>query len=318
MIKNKKDKREVWDFFVVGGGPVGVAAAIYAGRFMLKTIVVGKEIGGLIVRTHIVENYPGFTSVTGQELMNAFLTHAASMNIPVVEDEVQHITQKESFLFEIVCGEKTYYSKTLLFATGSKWRTLDVPGYREFYAKGVSHCATCDGAFFKNKTVAVIGGSDSAAKEALLLTQYAKKVYIIYRGEEIHPEPINGARVKANQKIEIINKTNVTEIKGNKMVTDVILDRPFRGRKDIGVDGVFIEIGHIPLSDIATSLGVKTNDKSEIIVGTDSRTNLPGIYAAGDVTQAPYRQVITGAAEGVIAAFSAYEDIGKHEFKKKQ
>lgn len=314
MAKNKK---EVWDFFVVGGGPTGVAAAIYASRFMLNSIVVGKEIGGLIVKTHLVENYPGFPSCTGQELMDAFLKHAASMKIPVVEDEVVSIKKDGSFQFEITCKEKIYYAKTVTFATGSKYRILDVPGYHEFYAKGVSHCATCDGAFFKNKIVGIVGGSDSAAKEALLLSEYAAKVYIIYRGDEIHPEPINGARVKANPKIEIITHTNIVAIRGNKVVTGVVFDMPYNGKKEFTLDGLFIEIGHIPLSDLAVSLGVTVNEKKEILIGSDARTNVAGIYAAGDVTHSPYRQVITGAAEGVIAAFSAYEDINKHKFQKK-
>jgi len=164
MAKNKND---VWDFFVIGGGPTGVAAAIYASRFMLKAIVVGKDIGGLIVKTHLVENYPGFPSCTGQELMDAFLKHAASMQIPIVEDEVLGIKKSAPFQFEIECKEKTYFAKTVTFATGSKYRILDVPGYHEYYAKGVSHCATCDGAFFKKKVVGVVGGSDSAAKNAI-------------------------------------------------------------------------------------------------------------------------------------------------------
>jgi len=142
-------------------------------------------------------------------------------------------------------------------------------------------------------------------------------VYIIYRGEEIHPEPINCARVKANQKIEIIANTNIVEIRGNKVVTGVVFDKPYNGKKEFPLDGLFIEIGHIPLSDLAVSLGVALNEKKEILIGPDSRTNAEGVYAAGDVTHSPYRQVITGAAEGIIAAFSAYEDVNKQKFQKK-
>lgn len=315
---NTKKKEEACDFFVVGGGPTGIAAAIYAGRFLLKTIVVGKDIGGLIVKTHIVENYPGFSSISGQGLMDAFLQHAASMHIPVIEDEIVQITRRDIFDFHVRCKEKTYAAKTITFATGSRYRTLDVPGYKEFYAKGVSHCATCDAAFFKNKIVCVVGGSDSAAKEALLLSQYAKKVYVVYRGDEIHPEPINGARVAANHKIEVIPNTNITAITGGKVVSGVVFDKPYHGRTAFSTDGVFIEIGHIPSSELAVSLGVRTNEKKEILIGSDARTNVPGVYAAGDVTQAPYRQVITGAAEGVVAAFSAYEDLGKYAFTRKK
>ncbi|GAH35234.1 unnamed protein product, partial [marine sediment metagenome] len=167
----------------------------------------------------------------------------------------------------------------------------------------VSYCATCDGSFYKDKTVCVIGGSDSAAKEALFLSQNVKKVYIIYRGEEIRAEPINKKRVEKNQKIEIIYKTNITEIKGDNTVNSVIFDNG----TEFEVDGVFIEVGSVPNSDIAKHIGIKTNDKDEIIINRKSETNLPGIFAAGDVADAPFKQAITGVAEGVVAAYSAFD-----------
>ncbi|MFW9899491.1 MAG: NAD(P)/FAD-dependent oxidoreductase, partial [Candidatus Thorarchaeota archaeon] len=176
-------------------------------------------------------------------------------------------------------------------------------GEEEFTGKGVSYCATCDGPFFKDKIVCVIGGSDSAAKEALFLAQTVKKVYIIYRGEEIRAEPINKKRVYENDKIEIIYKTNITEIKGDGSVKSVI----FENNQEFEVDGVFIEIGSIPASDIVKSIGVELNEKNEIIINRKSETNIPGIYAAGDVADAPFKQAITGVAEGVIAAYGIFD-----------
>ena len=204
--------------------------------------------------------------------------------------------------------------KTILFATGTKWKKLpeSVKGSREFENKGVNYCAICDGPLFRNKIVGVVGGSDSAAKDAMLLSEHAKKVYIIYRGEKIHPEPINMKRVEQNKKIEIINNTNVAEVKGEQIVKSVVLDRMYKGKKELELDGIFIAIGHIVLSDLAKPLGVKLNGKGEIIIDhKTSETNIEGVYAAGDVADKPFKQAITGVAEGCTAAYSAYEYITK-------
>ena len=171
---------------------------------------------------------------------------------------------------------------------------------------------------FKGKTVGVVGGSDSAVKEALLLTEYAKKVYIIYRGEKIHPEPINLDRAKKmikKGKIEIINNTNVIEIKGDgEKINSVVFDKTYRGKKDFKLDGLFVDIGHIPLSDLAKDVGVKINDKSEIIIDRKSDTNIKGFYAAGDVTDTEFKQAITGVGEAVHAVYSVYEYVNNGEF----
>ena len=176
--------------------------------------------------------------------------------------------------------------------------------------KGVHYCALCDGPLYKNKIVAIVGGSDSAAKDALLLSEHAKKVYIIYRGEEIHPEPINLQRIKANKKIEVINSTNIKEVKGEKFVNSVILDKKYKGKENLELDGVFVAIGHIILSDLAKAIGVKLNEKGEIKINhMTSETNIPGVFAAGDVTDKQFKQLITGVADGCTAAYSAYEHI---------
>ena len=308
MMENSKKtirQRRMYDFVIVGGGPAAMSAAVYAARFKMKTIVLAREIGGTIVNTHLIENWPGEKSLSGMELMQKLQEHVESLDVEIKQAEVKEIKQSgKNFLLET--DEGKYEGKTILLATGTKHRKLGVPGEEEFSGRGVSYCAVCDGAFFADKVVAVVGGSDSAAKEALFLSEHAKKVYIIYRKEKIRAEPINGDRVDANKKIEIINNTNVLEIKGDKFVESVVLDTPYKGNKDLKLDGVFIEIGYDPQNELAKGLGAKLDKGGEIISGKGSETSVPGVYSAGDVTSGSFKQAITAAAQGVIAANSAY------------
>ncbi|MFX1409721.1 MAG: NAD(P)/FAD-dependent oxidoreductase [Promethearchaeota archaeon] len=296
------DLEKTYDLIVLGGGPTAIGCAIYAARFAMEVLVIGKTFGGLIATTHIVENYPAITSISGQGLMDMFKDHMDSLYIPYISDEIRSIEKIDDH-FELHSFFQKFKAYTVCIATGSERRKLGIPGEEEFAGRGVSYCATCDGPFYNNKVVCVIGGSDSAAKEALFLTQNARKVYIIYRGEEIRAEPINKKRVYENDKIEIIKNTKVVEINGDNSVNSVT----FENGNKFEVEGVFIEIGSIPNSDLAKQIGVKTNEKGEIIINRKSETNIPGIYAAGDVADAPFKQAITGVAEGVIAAYSAFD-----------
>ncbi len=300
----------MYDLVIIGGGIAGFGAAMYAGRMQLKTLLLAEARGGTILLAPFVENYPGFGRLTGAELFKKIERHAEEYSTEVKNEKAVEI-EKNKGKFIIKTGEKTYESKTVLLATGTELRKLNVHGEKEFEGKGVHYCALCDGFFYKDKIVGVVGGSDSAAKEALLLSQWAKKVYIIYRKEKIRAEPVITERIMKNKKIEIINNTDVVEIKGDKFVTDVILDKAHKGNKEFKLDGLFIDIGRIPLSDLAKKLGVKTNKKEEIITDKESKTNIPYIFAAGDVTNSEYKQAVTGVAEGVRAVFSAYEYI-KH------
>jgi thioredoxin reductase (NADPH) len=295
---------KTYDLIVLGGGPTAIGCAIYAARFALDVLIVGKIFGGLIATTHLVENYPGITSTSGQGLMDMFKEHMNSLRIPYITDEIRSIEQASDH-FVLHSFFQKFKAKSVVIATGSERKKLGIPGEEKFAGRGVSYCATCDGPFYKDKTVCVIGGSDSAAKEALFLSQNVKKVYIIYRGDEIRAEPINKKRVEENHKIEIIYKTNIVEIKGDNTVKSVIFDNG----TEFEVDGVFIEVGSIPNSDLAKRIGVKTNQKDEIIINRKSETNLPGVFAAGDVADAPFKQAITGVAEGVVAAYSAFDYI---------
>ncbi len=311
-------KTKEYDFIVLGAGGTGLAAGMYAARLGLKTLVLGHSygselpVGGVITTTNAVENYPGFIRLTGTELADKIRDHAKSYDLVEIKEEKASEIKKSGNEFLVKTNKTEYKAKTILFATGTKWRQLEVPGSKEFENKGIAYCALCDGPLYKNKVVAVVGGSDSAAKDALLLIEHAKKVYIIYRGEQIRPEPINLDRIKANKKIEVINKTNVVEVKGKNFVKSVILDNSYKGSKELKLDGVFVAIGHIVLSDLAKPIGVKLNNKGEIIIDhKTSETNIPGIFAAGDVTDKPFKQLITGVADGCTAAFSAYEYITK-------
>ncbi|PIN94063.1 thioredoxin reductase, partial [Candidatus Pacearchaeota archaeon CG10_big_fil_rev_8_21_14_0_10_31_9] len=270
-------------------------------------------IGGIITTTNIVENYPGFIRLSGEELAKKIEEHAKSYDLVEIKEEKASAVKKQGNYFSVKTETNDYFGKTVLFATGTKWKKLDIKGSKEFENKGVNYCALCDGPLFRNKTVAVIGGSDSAAKDALVLSEHASKVYIIYRGNEIHPEIVNMGRIKANKKIEIINNTNLTEIRGDKSLKSVILDKPYKSSNELKLDGIFVAIGHIALSDLAKPLGVKINKSGEIIIDhKTSETNIAGIFAAGDVADKPFKQLITGVAEGCTAAYSAYEYITKH------
>ena len=295
----------MYDTIIIGSGVSGLSAAMYAGRLKLKTLVLGELPGGTITTTHIVENYPGFTSVTGKELADAVQEHAETYDIEISQESVSHIQGHECF---VVTARNTYKGKTLILATGTEYRKLHIQGAD---MPGVHYCALCDGPLYTGRTVAVVGGSDSAAKEALLLADYAKEVYIIYRGKEIHPEPVNMARVQENEKIKIINETNITEIRGEKRVQTLVLDNPYNNSREFSVDGLFVAIGLIPLSGIAREIGVKTNEKGEIIIDKSCRTNVEGVFAAGDVTDTDFKQAIIGAAQGVTAAYQAYEYVNQ-------
>jgi thioredoxin reductase (NADPH) len=309
---------EKYDFVILGAGGTGLAAAMYGARLGLKTLVLGAThgselpIGGVITTTNYVENYPGFKKILGFELAKNLEEHAREYDLVTIKNEKATEVSKSGEIFLVKTEKGEYESKTLLFATGTKWRKLDVPGSIEFENKGVNYCALCDAPLFKDKIAAIVGGSDSAGKDALILAEHAKKVYIIYRGEEIHPEPVTHEDIKKNPKIEIINNTNVIEVKGDQLMSSVVLDKEYNGSKELELSGLFIAIGHLVLSGLAKPLGVELTEKDEIIIDhKTSKTNVEGIFAAGDVTDKQFKQLITGVADGCTAAYSAYEFIKK-------
>ncbi|MFX1264932.1 MAG: NAD(P)/FAD-dependent oxidoreductase [Promethearchaeota archaeon] len=304
----------MYDLVVIGSGVTGYSAAMYAARLDLSVAVIGDVDGGTITLTDDVANYPGFIQLTGKELADKLKEHALDYPVTIETGTVADVFRDSQDFFYVVTNNKTFLAKTVLFATGMKERELEVPGHDELRNKGVSYCALCDAPLFKDKIVAVIGGSDSAAKEALLLAKYCPKVYVIYRRAKIRPEPINARRIEADSGIEVITETNVTEVLGDSRVTGVRLDKPHNGSDVLELDGIFVAIGGIPYSELARKLGVETNEKGEITIDRSSRTNIEGVFAAGDVVDTEFKQAITGVAEGVHAAYQAYRYVNEREF----
>ncbi|AEM37895.1 thioredoxin reductase [Pyrolobus fumarii 1A] len=314
--------RKVYDVVIVGGGPAGLTAAIYAARYMLDTILVTEEIGGQIAEAGWVENYPGFPRILGSELVKRFVDHVRHYKVPIILDYVENVKRDadcDCFHVETRRGV-TYKSHTVILAVGVKRRRLNVPGEAELRGKGVSYCAPCDAPLFKDKTVAVVGGGDSAASAALLLAEYASKVYIVHRRDKLRVQPIYEKLLRENPKIEVVYNKVVQRIIGSNRVEGIELrDRVTGETSVLRVDGVFVEIGSEPPKELAQRIGLETDEEGYIKVGPDQSTNIPGIFAAGDCTTAmnKYRQVITAAAQGAVAAASAYNYLVRKGIKGK-
>lgn len=300
----------LYDLLIVGGGCAGLGASIYARRFNMEVAILTEGLGGTITTTHLVENYPGFISLSGQGLADQLINHAKANDVPFkIGNRVSSI-KKEGDVFKVQFGKELFESRTVLLATGTTYRKLGIPGEAEFSAKGVSYCATCDAGFFKGKNVIMVGGGDSAVKESLILAQHAAHVTIVYRGESFtKAEPINLKRMEATPNIAAKFKTNLTEILGDTTVKKVKFDTG----EEMDTQGVFIEIGRIPLTDMVNELGVTKNDKGELLINHMSETNVPGFYAAGDVTDTEWKQAIVGVAEGTKAAYMAFEYVSKQK-----
>ena len=296
----------VYDVIIVGGGPAGLSAAMYARRYNMRTLVIAKDYG-LAADAPAIENYPGFISISGGDLVRKFMEHAEYYGAEIEMDEVIEVRKKDN-LFEVIASD-TYYARSVIFAMGSRRRTLDIPGEAEFRGRGVSYCATCDAPLFRNRVVAVVGGSDAACVSALHLAEFASKVYQIYRRDKLRGEPINVKRVLENEKIEVIYNAVPVEIVGDMRVKGIKVRFKDGGEKLIEVDGIFVEIGSIPNSEIAKKLGVAVDEEGHIIVDSGMRTNIPGVFAAGDITTGSekFEQIVTAVAEGALAARSAYD-----------
>jgi thioredoxin reductase (NADPH) len=305
-----------WDVIIIGAGSAGMAAAIYAARFNLKTLVIGKVVGGLLNESHNVENYPGYKSIPGLDLMMNFKAHCDNLQVPFKEEwavdaKAHNLDKPRETYFEIITENDegvrtTYFGRTVILTMGTKHKKLGAKNEDALAGKGVSYCATCDAAFYRNIPVCIIGGGDSAAQAGELVAEFASHVYMIVRADHMRAEPINLKRLQENPKVTILYNTEVKEVLGEKEVEGVVLSKPFSGKEILPVQGMFVEIGHDIQSEIAVKLGVKVNDHKEIIINSESETNIRGVYAAGDVGNRKYKQALTGASEGAIAAFGAY------------
>jgi thioredoxin reductase (NADPH) len=295
-----------YDLAIIGAGPAGLSASVYASRYGIKNIIIGEIPGGLPNETHEIGNWLGTPKISGYEFSQLALEHAKSLGSPVTTYKVDQIIEQEgNFEILLSSGEKIK-AKAILLAMGTRHRRLGIPGEKDLLGKGVSYCATCDGFFYKKKTVAVVGGNDSAAEAALYLADIADKVYIIYRKEKIRTEDFWAKSIEKNPKIEIICNTNIKEIRGKEKLEEVLLDNPYQNSETLKIDGLFIEIGLEPSTDLVKNLGVDLDEEGHIKIEPDGRTTKKGIWAAGDITNGSnkFKQIVTAAAEGAIAARS--------------
>jgi thioredoxin reductase (NADPH) len=306
----------MYDVIIIGGGICGFSAAMYTGRLGLKTLIFeGKVLGGTIITTNIVENWPGIKKISGEELAMQVIEHAKEYDITVQDEWVKEVkVGGNKGCFTVVTDEESYEGRTIIFATGAEHRKHPAKNADKLENRGVHYCALCDGPLYSGRSLAVIGGGDTAAKEALLLTDFAKKVYLLVRREKLRGEPINNERVKSNKKIKVMTEVNVTEMKGENKVESLLLKFKDGRDDELKVDAAFVAIGIVPLSGLAGALGVKLNGEKEIIIDRESSTNIKGVFACGDVTDTSFKQAITGAGEAVSAAYWAYVHVNDEDY----
>lgn len=299
-------EERIYDVIIAGAGPAGMTAAVYTSRANLDTLMLERGIpGGQMANTEDVENYPGYDSILGPDLSNKMFEHAKKFGAEYAYGDIKEVKDGKEYK-TIIAGNKEYKTRSLIITTGAKWKKLGVPGEDELSGRGVSYCAVCDGAFFKNRELIVVGGGDSAVEEGVYLTRFAEKVTIVHRRDKLRAQPILQQRAIANEKVEFIWDTTVEEINGeNNKVSSVTLLNQRTGEKyEKTADGVFIYVGMVPLSEPFQSLGI-TNDLGYIHTNERMETAVPGVFAAGDIRDKELRQIVTATGDGSIAAQAA-------------
>ena len=304
-----------YDVAIVGQGAAAFAASMYAARYQMRPVVIGETFGGETATGGLIENYPGYPAIDGFELMMRFREQADRNQVPVIDDRVETVARRaHCFDLTTASGER-YRASTVILAVGRERRKLGIEHEEEWTGKGVSYCSTCDAPLHRGNAVAVVGGGDAAVKGAVLLSKYARKVYVVYRGAAFtRPEPLNVRLLDERENVERVFGANVIELRGGDGLASIVLDREHDGSSELEVDGIFIEIGADPRSELAGQLGVELNEKGEIVVDEAMRTSVHGVFAAGDITNAAgeLKQTITAAAQGALAASAAYADVSEH------
>ena len=295
----------IYDLIIIGGGIAGLSAAIQTNRFNLKALVLTKKIGGVIRNTHIVENYPGIKNISGESLSNLFIEHAKSVNVKIVEEFATDL-YLQGKLFYVKSNKSNYKGHSVIYATGGRTRRLGLFDENRFVNKGLYYSHLYDNNLLNDKVFGVVGGSDSAVREAIFLSEYARKVYIIYRKDKLRAEPISLEKIHKNKKIVIVNNAEVVALNGGDFIESVDLNRKYKSSNKLQLDGLFINIGFEPQIDLASKVGVKLNGNNEIVINRQCETNIKGLFAAGDCTDEKWKQAITAASGGSIAVHSAY------------
>ena len=293
----------ITDLIIIGGGPAGITASVYASRKKMNFLLITKDIGGQAAWSSDVENYPGYQFITGPDLVAKFQEHMQKYTIQLRENEEVVELEKKDGIIYIKTTKASYEAKTVIVASGKKVKEIGVPGEREYKNKGVAYCVTCDGPLFAEKDVAVVGGGNSALGAAIQMMNIANKVYLINITDKFTGDAVMQEKVKNNPKITILHNTRIESITGDKFVKGLNIDT--RGKKEaIDVKGVFIEIGLMPNSWFAKD--IDKNENGEIKVNCANETNIPGIFAAGDVTSVPEKQIVIAAGDGAKAALGAF------------
>lgn len=296
----------MYDIIIIGSGPAGLSAAIYAQRACLDTIVIEKNgiSGGQVLNTWEVDNYPGFPGVTGFELSRQFREHANKLGARVVQDEVVQV-ELSGNVKKVVCEEETYEARCVILASGAHHRTLEVPGEEELRGAGVSYCATCDGAFFRGRTVAVVGGGDAALEDAIFLARMCEKVYIVHHRDKLRGAKRLQERLQALENIEFVWNSETAAIEGNGQVEALRLRQTQTGEeRRLDVDGVFIAVGIAPESELYAGQ-LELDEQGYIRADESGQTSVPGVFAAGDVRTKALRQILTAASDGANCVASA-------------
>jgi thioredoxin reductase (NADPH) len=299
---------ENWELIIIGAGAAGLAAGIYGARSGLKTLILEEKMaGGTTADAPLVENYPGFQSIGGRELAEKMVAHCRSIGVEIHELEKVVSLEFKGEKKIVETDKATYETKTVVIASGTRYRELGIPGEKELRGRGVSYCGVCDGPLFKNKRVLVVGGGNSAVITALYIAELASEVKLTHRRGMLRAEEALVEALKNKRNVEILWNTEAKEIEGANVVGKALLfDNKIGETKELEVDGVFIQVGEDPNSQLAKKAGVNVDGEGYIIVDMRQRTNMAGVYAAGDVTDHPVKQVGTAVGQGITAALEAY------------
>jgi len=299
---------KTYDLIVVGAGPAGVSAGIYAQNFGIDCLIIGEISGGTINTAYKVENYPGIFNITGKELGEKFKGHLAYLKVPFIQERVSKILKRGEG-FEIISGQNSYSAASLILALGSEAKKIEIKNIDKFEQKGVSYCSQNCVSLFKNQDIIIVGGANAAAMGTVMLAKEVNKIYLVYRKDKLRADDIWIKRVEKLKNVEIIYNANAIEANGRDWLEEVVLDN---GQK-LKVGGLIIEAGSVPNNVLLKDLGVEINESGYIKVDGAQKTNLPGVFAAGDITTGSnnFRQVVTAVSEGAIAALEAFKFLNK-------
>ena len=297
----------MYDLIIIGAGPAGFTAGIYAIRREMKVLIIGAVPGGQMAWASEIENYPGFKNIASYELINKMQNHVKDLGVEIVNDKIINIKKNKDKTITLLSNKQEFVSKTVIIATGLSPRELSVQGEKEFLGKGVTYCANCDAPFYRDKIVAVVGGGNAALDATEVLSKIAKKVYLIHRREEFRGFEALVNEIKNRKNIEIITNSEISKIIGNEKVEKInVKNNKLNKITQINIDGVFIEIGRIAHTEIFSNL-IELDNKKQIKVDKYCKTSVQGIFAAGDVTNVPYKQITIACGQATIATLSAYE-----------